>query len=148
MWSFSPNASPQHPLHCPISKLSWTCFDPSFINNLIVPALANYLDSAHPSPQLLSLLLSKARRTRSAPVTLPPLFAREVQIQMSTQPPNSQLMGRTNVAMAVAQPKPKPAPKANATPKGKMQMHRRSRTGMLDFQLYLVLPFSQLELTY
>jgi len=52
---------------------------------------------------------------------------------MSTQPPNPQLMGRTNVAMAVAQPKPKPASKANTTPKGKMQMHRRSRTGLLDF---------------
>ncbi|KAF8863401.1 hypothetical protein BDZ45DRAFT_670353 [Acephala macrosclerotiorum] len=37
--------------------------------------------------------------------------------------------------MAVAQPKPKPASKANTTPKGKMQMHRRSRTGLLDFPL-------------
>jgi hypothetical protein len=54
---------------------------------------------------------------------------------MSTQPPNPQLMGRTNVAMAVAQQKSKPAAKPNSTPKGKMQMHRRSRTGLLDFTL-------------
>jgi len=44
-------------------------------------------------------------------------------------------MGRTNVAMAVAQPKPKPVSKANTAPKGKMQMHRRSRTGLFDFAL-------------
>ncbi|KAG4425771.1 Transcriptional regulatory protein pro1 [Cadophora malorum] len=37
--------------------------------------------------------------------------------------------------MAVAQPKPKPAPKANSTPKGKMQMHRRSRTGCYTCRL-------------
>jgi hypothetical protein len=48
-------------------------------------------------------------------------------------------MGRTNVAMAVAQSKPKPASKANTTPKGKMQMHRRSRTGLFDFALTLVI---------
>jgi hypothetical protein len=54
---------------------------------------------------------------------------------MSTQPPNPQLMGRSNVAMAVAQPKQKPASKANSTPKGKMQMHRRSRTGLCYFIL-------------
>jgi len=58
---------------------------------------------------------------------------------MSTQPPNPQLMGRTNVAMAVAQPKSKPAAKPNSTPKGKMQMHRRSRTGLWDFALVLVI---------
>jgi hypothetical protein len=57
---------------------------------------------------------------------------------MSTQPPNPQLMGRTNVAMAVAQQKSKPAAKPNSTPKGKMQMHRRSRTGLLCFTLILV----------
>ena len=54
---------------------------------------------------------------------------------MSTQPPNPQLMSRMNVAMAVAQPKGKPTSKANSTPKGKMQMHRRSRTGLLDSSL-------------
>ncbi|KAH9221520.1 fungal-specific transcription factor domain-containing protein [Leptodontidium sp. 2 PMI_412] len=37
--------------------------------------------------------------------------------------------------MAVSQPKPKPAPKANTTPKGKMQMHRRSRTGCYTCRL-------------
>ncbi|CZT47271.1 probable Transcriptional regulatory protein pro1 [Rhynchosporium secalis] len=39
--------------------------------------------------------------------------------------------------MAVAQSKPKPAPKANtnATPKGKLQMHRRSRTGCYTCRL-------------
>jgi hypothetical protein len=66
---------------------------------------------------------------------------------MSTQPPNPQLMGRTNVAMAVAQPKPKPASKANSTPKGKMQMHRRSRTGLLDFFALtpIIFPFLSLR---
>lgn len=55
---------------------------------------------------------------------------------MSTQPPNPQFMGRSNVAMAVAQPKQKPASKANGSTKGtKMQMHRRSRTGCYTCRL-------------
>jgi len=44
--------------------------------------------------------------------------------------------------MAVAQPKPKAAPKAPANPttaKGKMQMHRRSRTGWLRFITFPVI---------
>ena len=115
-----------------ISKLSWTCFDPSLINNLIgSPGLANNQLGTSQSP---IAAISHHSRFRFARVTFPPLFAREVQ--MSTQPPNPQLMGRTNVAMAVAQPKPKPASKANSnTPKGKAQMHRRSRTGLLKFDL-------------
>jgi hypothetical protein len=44
--------------------------------------------------------------------------------------------------MAVAQPKQKPASKANATPKGKMQMHRRSRTGLSSFVLSIPVIFS------
>lgn len=55
---------------------------------------------------------------------------------MSTQPPNAQSATRTtNVNMAVAQPKAK-APKAAPATKGKMQMHRRSRTGSFDFNSY------------
>ncbi|RDL34590.1 putative Transcriptional regulatory protein pro1 [Venustampulla echinocandica] len=56
---------------------------------------------------------------------------------MSTQPPNPQLMSRSNVAMAVAQPKQKSAPKpaSNSTTKNKMQMHRRSRTGCYTCRL-------------
>ncbi|RAL62502.1 hypothetical protein DID88_005067 [Monilinia fructigena] len=54
---------------------------------------------------------------------------------MSTQPPNTQSATRTtNVNMAVAQPKPK-APKAAPATKGKMQMHRRSRTGCYTCRL-------------
>ncbi|KAF7929249.1 uncharacterized protein EAE98_005168 [Botrytis deweyae] len=54
---------------------------------------------------------------------------------MSTQPPNAQSAIRTtNVNMAVAQPKPK-APKAAPATKGKMQMHRRSRTGCYTCRL-------------
>jgi hypothetical protein len=43
--------------------------------------------------------------------------------------------------MAVAQPKPKSAPAkaSNAAPKGKMQMHRRSRTGLWEL-CYFVFP--------
>jgi len=68
---------------------------------------------------------------------------------MSTQPPNPQLMGRPNVAMAVAQQKSKPAAKPNSTPKGKMQMHRRSRTGLLDFASILVtFPYCRLVLEF
>ncbi|KAI9731291.1 MAG: Transcriptional regulatory protein pro1 [Claussenomyces sp. TS43310] len=37
--------------------------------------------------------------------------------------------------MAVAQPRPKSAPKINATAKGKLQMHRRSRTGCYTCRL-------------
>ncbi|ESZ92169.1 putative transcriptional regulatory protein pro-1 [Sclerotinia borealis F-4128] len=54
---------------------------------------------------------------------------------MSTQPPNAQSANRTtNVNMAVAQPKSK-APKAAPATKGKMQMHRRSRTGCYTCRL-------------
>jgi hypothetical protein len=118
-----PTSSPPH--H--ISKSSWTCFDPSLINNLITPRSRQLSTRAHPG--LSSLQYSSTPGFRLA--RSPPLFACEVQ--MSTQPPNPQLMGRTNVAMAVAQQKSKPAAKPNSTPKGKMQMHRRSRTGLLDF---------------
>jgi hypothetical protein len=117
-----------------ISKLSWTCFDPSLINNLIgSPGLANNQLGTSQSPiAAISHHSAFGPESRLARVTLPPPFACEVQ--MSTQPPNPQLMGRTNVAMAVAQPKPKPVSKANSnTPKGKAQMHRRSRTGLLKF---------------
>jgi hypothetical protein len=39
--------------------------------------------------------------------------------------------------MAVAQQKPKSTPKANATTtKGKIQMHRRSRTGLFEVIIY------------
>ncbi|KAF7893374.1 uncharacterized protein EAF02_000912 [Botrytis sinoallii] len=54
---------------------------------------------------------------------------------MSPQPPNAQSAIRTtNVNMAVAQPKPKASKAAPAT-KGKMQMHRRSRTGCYTCRL-------------
>lgn len=54
---------------------------------------------------------------------------------MSTQTPNAQSSTRTtNVNMAVAQPKAK-APKAAPATKGKMQMHRRSRTGCYTCRL-------------
>ncbi|PQE28004.1 transcriptional regulatory pro-1 protein [Rutstroemia sp. NJR-2017a WRK4] len=54
---------------------------------------------------------------------------------MSTQSPNVQSSSaRSNVNMAVAQPKAK-APKAAPATKGKMQMHRRSRTGCYTCRL-------------
>lgn len=116
-----------------VQSLSWTCFDPSFINNLIGPPVSPIIDLAHPSlpsPQY-STKAHLARNPPGSSHAAPHHSA--CQVQMSQQPPNTQLMGRTNVAMAVAQPKSKPASKANTTPKGKMQMHRRSRTGLWNF---------------
>lgn len=98
---------------------------------LITPLVSPIINSNSVHPSHLFTYSNPLSR-----VTLPPLFACEVQ--MSTQPPNSQSMSRPNVAMAVAQSKPKSASKAsnaNAA-KSKMQMHRRSRTGSFTIHLF------------
>ena len=65
-----PNSSPPSP----ISKLSWTCFDPSLINNLIRSPLSPIIDSAHPSLPSLAINHQSAFSPTSARlrVTLPP----------------------------------------------------------------------------
>jgi hypothetical protein len=70
---------------------------------------------------------------------------------MSTPSTTVHLMGRSNITMAVAQPKPKSAPKANAnaatSKAAKVQMHRRSRTGVWDLSyfrsLFLVVAYDK-----
>ena len=137
--SSSPPPISSSPRPLSFQSSSWTCFDPSFINNLIGSPVSPIIDSAYPSlpsPQY-STKAHLARNPLGSNHGSPHQCA--CQVQMSQQPPNPQLMGRTNVAMAVAQPKPKPASKANTTPKGKMQMHRRSRTGLWDFDFIPVI---------